>query len=227
MSVCRAKFHAPTAPVGNCRCTTGHGTGPDQSSGFVVTAAFFDTMGRYLPSAISDNELLVVAVAHSKAAIPVSARHRQPCAHHGHLWAVVDFPKADKASLGPFDRHGEGRLSPRRRMNASGGRHTTGSRTERGAGVALAASWRPHSKRGHSEASFPGPRMAALTPLMPTATSETSSPKHRPTTKDPIISPEEAADPLKPLTLLVVLEPHGMQIRRSGCSRRPAHSWRR
>ena len=66
----------------------------------------------------------------------------------------------------------------------------------------LAASWRPHGNhRGHSEASFPGPRMAALTPLMPTATSETSSPKDRPATKDPIISPEEAADPLKPLTL--------------------------
>jgi hypothetical protein len=46
--------------------------------------------------------------------------------------------------------------------------------------------------------------MAALTPLMPTASSETSSPKARPTTKDPIISPEEAADPRKPLTLLVV-----------------------
>src|SRR4029077_1531846 len=87
----------------------------------------------------------------------------------------------------------ESRLSPGRRMNASGGRRTTDSRTERGAGVALAASWRPHSKRGHSEASFPGPGMAALTPLMPTATSETSSPKDRPTTKDLIISPEVAA----------------------------------
>jgi hypothetical protein len=38
-------------------------TGPDQSSGFVVTAAFFDAIGRYLPSIISNNELLVVAVA--------------------------------------------------------------------------------------------------------------------------------------------------------------------
>jgi hypothetical protein len=90
--------------------------------------------------------------------------------------------------------------------------------------VALAASWRPHSKRGHSEASFPGPRMAALTPLMPAATSETSSPKDRPTTKDPIISPEEAADPLKPLTLLVVFEPRGMPIKRSGWFRHPTHS---
>jgi hypothetical protein len=69
--------------------------------------------------------------------------------------------------------------------------------------------------------------MAALTPLMPTATSETSSPKDRPTTKHPKISPEEAADLLKPLTLLVVFEPRGMQIKRSGCSRHPAHSWRR
>ena len=69
--------------------------------------------------------------------------------------------------------------------------------------------------------------MAALTPLMPTATSETSSPRDRPTTKDPIISPEEAADPLKPLALLVVFEPRRLAIRRSGCSRRPAHSWRR
>jgi len=43
--------------------------------------------------------------------------------------------------------------------------------------------------------------MAALTPLMPTATPETPNPKDRPTTKDPIISPEEAADPLKSLTL--------------------------
>src|ERR1700751_351923 len=51
--------------------------------------------------------------------------------------------------------------------------------------------------------------MAALTPLVPTATSETSSPKDRPTTKHPIISPEEAADPLKPLTLLVGSSPAG------------------
>jgi hypothetical protein len=69
--------------------------------------------------------------------------------------------------------------------------------------------------------------MAALTPLMPTATSETSSPKDRPTTKDPIISPEEAADLLKPLTLLVVFEPRRLAITRSGCSRHLAHSWRR
>ena len=68
--------------------------------------------------------------------------------------------------------------------------------------------------------------MAALTPLMPTATPETPNPKDRPTTKDPIISPEEAADPLKSLTLQVVFEPRGMQIRRLGWSRRPAHSWR-
>jgi hypothetical protein len=43
--------------------------------------------------------------------------------------------------------------------------------------------------------------MAALTPLMLAATSETSSLKDRPTTKQPIIPPEEVADPLKPLTL--------------------------
>src|SRR6266436_1148272 len=91
----------------------------------------------------------------------------------------------------------------------------------RGAGVALAASWRPHSKRGYSEASFPGPRMAALTPLMPAATSETSSSKDRPTTKHLIIPPEEAADPWKPLTLLVVFEPRRMPITRLGWSRRP------
>jgi hypothetical protein len=42
---------------------------------------------------------------------------------------------------------------------------------------------------------------------MPAATSETSSPKDIPTTKHPIIPPEEAADPLKPLPLLVAFEP--------------------
>jgi hypothetical protein len=141
--------------------------------------------------------------------------------------ALVAPPKRAFRQRAESTAVGESRLSLGRRMNASGGRRTTDSRTERGAHVALAASWRPHSKRGQSEASFPGPRMAALTPLMPTATSETSSPKDRPTTTDPIISPEEAADPLKPLTLLVVFEPRGMQIRRSGCSRHPAHSWRR
>jgi hypothetical protein len=69
--------------------------------------------------------------------------------------------------------------------------------------------------------------MAALTPLMPEATSERSSPKDRPTTKHPITPPEEAADPLTPLTLLVVFEPRRLAIRRLGWSRHPTHSWRR
>jgi hypothetical protein len=118
-------------------------------------------------------------------------------------------------------------LSPGRRMNASGGGRTTDSRTERGAGVALAAIWRPHSKRGHSEASFPGPRMAALTPLMPTATLKHQVRKTDRTTKDPIISPKEAADPLKPLTPPGGFRAPQAAIRRSGCSRHPVHSWRR
>jgi hypothetical protein len=121
---------------------------------------------------------------------------------------------------------GESRLSLGRRMNASVGRRATDSRMEGGTGVALAARW-PRSWRGCSEASFPRPHMAALTTLMPVATSETSSPKGRPTTKHLIIPPEEAADPLKPLTLLAVFEPRRMLIRRLGWSRRPAHSWRR
>ena len=69
--------------------------------------------------------------------------------------------------------------------------------------------------------------MAALTTLMRAATSETSSLKNRPTTKHLIVPPQEAADPLKPLTFLVVFEPRRMPIRRLGWSRRPAHSWRR